>query len=264
MNSWPFSPILFQLGPLTIRWYGVMYAIAFILGYLWFCYSKAGKSLKVSKEEKDVLLISVILGVLLGGRIGYVLFYNLPYYLSEPSKIFAVWEGGMSLHGGVLGVMVALLWFRRKYKVPFLELSDLITGIAPLGLFFGRIGNFINAELYGRIATQYCIYFPTDPENCRYPSQLLQAFLEGLVLFILLWVVRRFTEKKGVVTSMFLIFYGIFRIIAEFFREPDPQIGYLWGGITEGQLLSILMILAGVILVWRICKSSNEELKMKN
>lgn len=262
MQSWPFSPILFQIGPLTIRWYGIMYAIAFILGYLWFSYSKAGKSTKLTKEQKDVLLISVILGILLGGRIGYVLFYNLPYYLSEPLKTFAVWEGGMSLHGGVLGVLVALLWFRKKYKVPFLELSDLITGIAPLGLFFGRLGNFINAELYGRIATKYCIYFPTDPENCRYPSQLLQAFLEGLVLFILLWLVRRFTDKKGAVTSMFLIFYGIFRIIAEFFREPDVQIGYLWGGMTEGQLLSSLMILAGVIVGWMVF--FNEKLKMKN
>jgi phosphatidylglycerol:prolipoprotein diacylglycerol transferase len=251
-SSWIFDPVLVNMGPLAVRWYGVMYALSFVLGYVWFRYSKFGKSLGLPNDQKDTLLIAMILGILLGGRFGYILFYNLSYYLANPLKILAVWEGGMSFHGGVLGVFAALTWSCKKYKVPFLKLSDLITSIAPLGIFLVRIGNFINGELYGRVATNFCLYFPADPTNCRYPSQLFQAFLEGMLLFLLLILIRKFTSKTGATTAFFLLFYGIFRIIAEFFREPDAQIGFLWGGITEGQLLSLFMVVAGGGLLWRL------------
>lgn len=259
MNEWYFNPIMFEIGPVKAHWYGFMYAVAFVIGYLYLQYSKPGKRLKISSTQKDTLVAAVILGVVLGGRIGYMLFYNLSYYLANPAKMIAVWEGGMSFHGGLIGVAIALTWFTKKYKASYLEIGDVITRIAPIGLFLAKIGNFINAELYGRIASQWCIHFPTDPENCRYPSQLLEAFLEGIVLFFLLALIGQKTKKTGIVTSAFLIFYGIFRIIAEFFREPDAHIGFLFGVITEGQILSSLMILAGSILFFKLSKDKKHN-----
>ncbi len=249
MNQWFINPVLAQIGPFQIHWYGLMYAVAFFLGYLYFHRSKHGKSLPLNGDQKDIFLAYVIGGILLGGRIGYILFYNLAYYLQNPLKIVAVWEGGMSFHGGLLGVGLAMYLVMKKFRIRFFQLSDVVTAIAPLGLFFGRIGNFINGELYGRVATSFCLYFPSDPTNCRYPSQLFHALLEGFTLFWVLFFIRRKTQREGVVTVAFLFFYGLFRIIEEFFREPDPQIGFLPGGITAGQLLSSGMMLAG-ILVW--------------
>ena len=259
-----FNPILVQLGPVAVHWYGVMYAVAFLLGYFYLHRSALGKSLPLNNDQKDFFLTTVIGGVLIGGRLGYILFYNFAYYMSAPLKIFAVWEGGMSFHGGVIGVGVAMWLFMWRCNVlaqregvahatgvRFLVLSDLVCAIAPLGLFFGRIGNFINGELYGRVAGgagQWCLYFPADPTNCRYPSQLFEAGLEGLVLFLVLWLVRKKFPRPGVVSAAFLFFYGIFRFGIEFFREPDVQIGFLPGGFTEGQLLSSLMIVGGVVV----------------
>lgn len=253
------DPVIFYLGPFAVRWYGLMYSLAFVIGYLWFHYSRLGKKLPLTSPQKDTLIFSIILGVLLGGRLGYILFYNLNFYLQNPLKIFAVWEGGMSFHGGVLGVLLALWWFHKKHKVPFLQLSDVITTVAPIGLFFGRIGNFINGELYGRIASNFCLYFPTDPKNCRYPTQLLESLFEGLVLFLILYVVGRKTEKPGIVSSFFLIFYGIFRFVIEFLREPDVQLGYLWWGFTQGQLLSVFMIIAGGILLFYLRERNQQK-----
>lgn len=268
MQPWYFQSVLAQIGPLQIHWYGVMYALAFLIGYLFLHYGPLGKKLQLDSEAKDTLLIAIILGVLVGGRLGYILFYNLGFYLGNPLKIFAVWEGGMSFHGGLLGVSVALLWFSRTFpfhrlkknkqheQVKLLALSDFVTSVAPLGIMLGRIGNFINGELYGRVAqpgrflSNLCLYFPTDPQNCRYPSQLFESFLEGLVLFVILYVVSKYSKKTGMVTATFLVFYGIFRILVEFFREPDPHIGYLLGGLTEGQILSGLMVVGGGILIY--------------
>jgi len=226
-----------------------MYALSFTLGYLYLHYSKPGKRMGLSIKDKDNLVAATIAGVILGGRLGYILFYNLGFYLSNPLKIFAVWEGGMSFHGGLLGVTIALLIFIHKKKLNLWRISDAITGFVPLGVMFVRIGNFINGELYGRIADKFCINFPTDPLNCRYPSQLLQALLEGLILFLILQFVAYRNPKHGTVSGLFLLLYGLFRIIAEFFREPDPQIGFLWGVITQGQLLSTFMIIGGIILL---------------
>ncbi len=261
MKPFYINPVMLEIGPFKAHWYGLMYAIAFLLGYVYMHHSRLGKRLKLTDEQKDEILLSAILGVLLGGRIGYILFYNLPYYMTEPFKIFAVWEGGMSFHGGLLGVIIALFISIRKHKIHFLQISDIITSIAPLGLFFGRIGNFINAELYGRVTDKFCLYFITDPSNCRYPSQLIQAFLEGFTLFVILMVINKKVKRTGVTTSFFLILYGLFRIIAEFFREPDPQIGFLFGHITEGQLLSFAMIVGGIILLTDISKKHKVSAK---
>ena len=163
----------------------------------------------------------------------------------------------MSLHGGVVGVVLVLIWFSRKYKIRILKMGDLVTTVVPLGVMLVRIGNFINAELYGRVTENYCIHFPTDPSNCRFPSQLLQAALEGLILFIILYIIGKKTKKTGYVSSWFLILYGIFRILAEFFREPDPQIGFLFGIITQGQLLSILMMIGGLLLLRYVYKQKD-------
>jgi phosphatidylglycerol:prolipoprotein diacylglycerol transferase len=261
MEKWYFNPVMVQIGPLQIHWYGVMYAIAFVLAYLYLHNSKHGKSLPLTSDQKDLFLALAIGGVLVGGRLGYVLFYNLPYYLQNPLKIFAVWEGGMSFHGGLLAVAAITIWFSKKYKIGLLELGDVECAIAPLGLFFGRIGNFINGELYGRIATQFCLYFPSDPQNCRYPSQLFEAVFEGLVLFALLWFLRKKDPRPGVVSCAFLFFYGIFRFVIEFFREPDPQIGFFPGGFTEGQLLCFLMILCGVLLWFFMVRGNKRPAK---
>jgi phosphatidylglycerol:prolipoprotein diacylglycerol transferase len=251
-QEWYFNPVMFQIGPVKAHWYGFMYALSFLLGYFYLKYSKRGK--KLHNNERDSFLIYIILGIVLGGRIGYILFYNLVYYLSNPLKIFAVWEGGMSFHGGLLGAALAITIFARRHKRKFLELGDIVTGFAPVGLFFAKIGNFINAELYGRVANSFCINFPSDPANCRYPSQLLEAFLEGIVLLFIVTLIGRKTRKTGVISASFLLFYGLFRITAEFFREPDSQIGYLFGFITEGQLFSSMMVIAGIWLLLKLKK----------
>lgn len=242
------NPVIFQIGPIGVHWYGVMYVITFILAYLFFHYSWLGKKVDLTTTQKDSFLIYVILGIILGGRLGYILFYNLPYYLENPLKMFHVWEGGLSFHGGVIGILTATIIFREIHKTKFFKLTDIITTVAPLGLFFVRIGNFINGELYGRIADKFCLYFPTDPNNCRYPSQLFQALLEGLLLFIIMLLINRKNTKPGIPSSLFLILYGVFRVLAEHFREPDPQLGFIIGKFTMGQLLSIVMIICGIIL----------------
>lgn len=212
--------------------------------------------MNLSDKEKDNLLVVIILGVILGGRLGYILFYNLEFYFQHPEKIFAVWEGGMSFHGGLVGVGIGVLLFAAKKKVEILKITDVITSFAPLGVMLVRIANFINAELYGRVADSFCINFPSDPANCRYPSQLIQAFLEGFILLVILQWVARKNPKPGIVSAIFLILYAIFRIVAEQFREPDPQIGFLWGGVTQGQLLSFFMILGGAIMLFKLRKKS--------
>lgn len=256
MPDWIFNPVIFQIGPFTAHWYGFMYALSFILGYFYIYKSRLGKRLNLSDKEKDNFLVVIILGVILGGRLGYILFYNLEFYLQHPEKIFAVWEGGMSFHGGLLGVGLGVLLFAARKKLEILKMTDVITSFAPLGVMFVRIGNFINGELYGRIADNFCIHFPTDPANCRYPSQLFQAFLEGLVLFLLLQFIARKNPKPGFISGLFLLLYGLFRIVGEFFRQPDPQIGFLWGGITQGQLLSSFMILGGILMLMKVHKKT--------
>ncbi len=259
MIEW-FNPIMFEIpaigsfGPIKAYWYGFMYALSFLIGYFYLSYSKRTKRLGFTLVQRDNLVLFLMLGIILGGRIGYIILYNFSYYSQNFWEIFAVWKGGMSFHGGLIGSGIAIFVYGKKYTFKFLDIGDIVTSIAPIGLFFAKIGNFINGELYGRVANSICLHFPRDPGNCRYPSQLLEAFLEGILLFFLLWLIDKKYPHTGFTTAFFLIFYGIFRIFIEFFREPDPQLGFLFGFVTMGQILSTLMLVAGIILFFSLQK----------
>ncbi|MCF6179316.1 MAG: prolipoprotein diacylglyceryl transferase [Geopsychrobacter sp.] len=247
-----FDPVIFQVGPLAIRWYGLMYLGGFLFGSFWISHLAKGRKLNLSKDSLSDLVFYAVLGVILGGRLGYVVFYNGAFFLEHPLKIFAVWEGGMSFHGGLIGVILAMLLFCRKGKYPVLALGDVIVAAAPIGLGLGRIGNFINGELWGRTTDlPWGMFFPYAGDLPRHPSQLYEMTLEGVVLFLVLWQLHRRKAATGVPFFCFFLLYGCFRFLVEFVREPDIQLGYLWGGATMGQLLSLPMILFGIIgLLW--------------
>ncbi len=250
------DPAFLRIGTLELRWYGLMYALAFVIGYFLLVHmlrrTKRFQKMKLAEIELFDLLFYVLLGVIIGGRIGYVLFYNLPQYLSNPLSIFMIWEGGMSFHGGLLGVVVMGLWYCRRNNISIWDLGDLLVIPSALGLGLGRIGNFINAELYGRVTdVSWCMQFPTAI-GCRHPSQLYEFFLEGIVLFAILWFLKDRKFAKGTVLWAFVGLYGIFRFGVEFTREPDTQLGYLLGGLTMGQLLCIPMILLAIWGLWYV------------
>ncbi len=248
------DPILFDFGFLVIRWYSLAYIFGILIGW-WL-----GKKIILKKfqniyfnfdiKEFDNLITCIIISMLLGGRIGYVLFYNFGYYLSNPFDILKIWEGGMSFHGALVGIILGTYWFSVKKNIPTFFLLDIIAFVAPIGIFFGRIANFINGELVGKVTGVFWgIIFPNIDNNMRHPSQLYEAFLEGVILFIIMnLILFRDNYKTGTCSYIFLIFYGIFRIFSEFFREPDLQIGYLFELISMGTMLSILMVLAGIII----------------
>jgi phosphatidylglycerol:prolipoprotein diacylglycerol transferase len=241
------DPILFQVGPLAIRWYGLMYLLGFGAAYMLIRHLARLRNLALTKDGVSDLLFYGVLGVVLGGRLGYVLFYNPSQYLSRPLEIFAVWQGGMSFHGGLLGVVVASVIFCWRRKLPILLTGDILVTSATIGLGLGRIGNFINGELWGRVTEQpWGIIFPGGGHLPRHPSQLYEAVLEGLVLFILLYLLHRRKVTEGVPFFCFFIGYGLFRFLIEFVRQPDAHLGFLWGGATMGQLLSLPMILFGL------------------
>ena len=251
-----FNPVALQIGPLAIHWYGLMYMAGF-LTFLWLGRRRiAMLNLKqYNNKLLDDLLFYGVLGVILGGRLGEVLFYNPGYYFSHPLKIFAVWEGGMSFHGGFLGVMVAMALFAWQQKLRWLELMDFIAPLVPPGLAFGRLGNFINGELWGRPTDMpWGMVFPRVDSLPRHPSQLYEFALEGVLLFALLWIYARKPRPVGAVSGLFLIGYGSFRFIAEFTRNPDDGIfGLMTFGISMGQWLSLPMVIAGVLMmVWSI------------
>ena len=249
------SPTIFSLGPFQIRWYGLLYIISFIIGYIFIKKAYKQRNIEISKEDYDNLLFNVMLGVIIGGRIGYILFYNFSYYLHNPLKVFAFWEGGMSFHGGALGVIVAGLLFCKKHKFSFYKLADPAMFLVAIGLGLGRLGNFINGELYGRPTTvAWAMKFPDDPFGVpRHPSQLYEFFLEGIILSAICFYLYKKNLKEGIVFWSFIGFYGIFRIFIEFFREPDPQLGFiLLGKFTMGQLLSSLMIIVSIIGIFLI------------
>jgi phosphatidylglycerol:prolipoprotein diacylglycerol transferase len=248
-----FDPIALHLGPLAIRWYGLMYLVAFGLAYsLGRVRIRAGKAGAITVELLDDLLFFAVLGVILGGRLGYVLFYKPAYYFSHPAEILAVWSGGMAFHGGFLGVLLAVWWVARKHKVGWFQLTDFLAPLVPLGLAAGRLGNFINGELWGRITdVPWGMVFRSAGPEPRHPSQLYQFGLEGLVLFAILWVYSSRERPPAAVSAVFLIGYGALRFIAEFFREPDDFLGLLAAGLSMGQWLSLPMILIGIaMLVW--------------
>ena len=249
------DPIAFRLGPLAIRWYGISYVVGIMLGW-WLLLRRAAQSATgwTSDAVGDVVFYAA-LGLILGGRIGYVLFYNFPVYAQHPLDIFKVWEGGMSFHGGLIGGLLALYLWGRSNGRTFLEVIDFLAPVVPVGLFCGRIANFINGELWGApTSLPWGVVFP-DPRAGgipRHPSQLYEAGLEGLCLFAILWFFSRRPRPQGAVAGLFLLGYACARIFVEFFREPDPQLGYLaWGWLTMGQVLSLPMGLIGLWLLLR-------------
>ncbi|MGM8063217.1 prolipoprotein diacylglyceryl transferase [Vogesella indigofera] len=247
-----FDPVAIQLGPLAIHWYGLMYLVGFGL-FLWLGHVRIKQQPDCGWNGKDLddFLTWAVLGVIAGGRLGEVLFYQPGYYLAHPAEILMVWKGGMSFHGGFIGVLVAMLLFARKKGVSFWQISDFVAPLVPTGLAAGRIGNFINGELWGRIASHdlpWAMIFPHVDAMPRHPSQLYQAALEGLTLFVILWLFSARRRPMGQVSAVFLIGYGSFRFIAEFFRTPDAGIFGQSDIISMGQWLSVPMIVAGIAL----------------
>ncbi len=248
------DPILIQIGPFAIRWYALAYIAGLVIGWqLMMRFARAPGSL-VTEKIVDDFLIWATLGVILGGRLGYVFFYKPEYFFNYPSEIFMIWQGGMSFHGGALGVIIAAILYTRAKKIPFFAFSDLLAVVTPVGLFFGRIANFINGELYGRVTdVSWGVIFPAGGDMPRHPSQLYEAVLEGAVLFVILLLLRRtaYGSRIGVLSGTFLVGYAIARGFVEFFRQPDAHLGLLAGGFTMGQFLSVPMILLGLYLMFR-------------
>lgn len=248
------DPVFFSIGPLQFRWYGLMYVLGFIATYFILNCETKRKNLKLSSDDISDLLFYGALGVVLGGRIGYIIFYNLPFYIANPLKLFAVWEGGMSFHGGFLGVITSFLLYSRKKKIGFFTLIDMAALCAPVGLGLGRIGNFINGELYGRATDlPWGIIFPNGGSLPRHPSQLYEALLEGLLLFFIVRGASRFSSVTGVAGWTFVAGYGLFRFMVEFVRQPDAQLGTFLGGVfSMGQMLSFPMFLFGSFMVFSL------------
>ncbi len=251
------DPIAMQLGPLKIHWYGLMYLIGF-LSFIYFGKKQIQTQPWITINEKvlDDAFFYGALGVILGGRLGYVLFYQPLYFFSHPDEIFSFWQGGMSFHGGFLGVLISLIWISKKHRIQWLALTDFIAPLIPIGLGFGRIGNFINQELWGRPTDlSWGMIFPLTDNLPRHPSQLYEAFLEGFILFLILWLYASKPRAIGKISALFLILYGTFRFIIEFTREPDKYLGLLYMGFSMGQWLSIPMIIIGLIMYFRIRKN---------
>ena len=244
------DPVIVSFGVIQIRWYGIAYVLGFLLGIYLIKKINQDYQKKIKNKQIDDFFIWSVIGVILGGRIGYVLFYQTATILTDPINILFIWKGGMSFHGGLIGIIISIFLFSKKYSIDFFQLSDLVSSVAPVGLFFGRLANFINVELYGRVTDfPLAMIYPSIDQAPRHPSQLYEAFFEGVVLFIIL----RHCNKKnysqnnfGFITSLFLILYGIFRFLIEFLREPDAHIGLIFNSITIGQLLSVPLIILGV------------------
>ncbi len=250
------DPVLISIGPLAIRWYSLAYIAGILIGWRYILgLAAARKCDGIDAAAIDDLIVWLVLGVILGGRLGYVLFYKAGYYASNPLEAFYVWQGGMSFHGGAIGVILAMALFSRKRGIAFLPLADMVVCAVPIGLFFGRIANFINGELFGRPTdVPWAVVFPRGGPDPRHPSQLYESLLEGLVLFLILaalWRFTRLSDRPGALGGVFLMGYGAFRFFVEFFRQPDDHLGYLIAGATMGQLLSLPLIVAGLWLVAR-------------
>jgi phosphatidylglycerol---prolipoprotein diacylglyceryl transferase len=252
--TWPWE---MTIGPLAVRWYALAYIVGILVG--WF-YARAiiasqklwGGPAPLTVLDFDDFVLWITIGIIVGGRTGYVLFYNLPRFATHPIEILQLWNGGMSFHGGVAGCFVAIYLFARQRGIPVLSLGDIVTAVAPIGLFLGRLANFINGELWGRVTdVPWAMIFPSGGPLPRHPSQLYEATAEGIVLFIVLNVMVRFgaLKRPGLISGSFLLGYGVARVVCELFREPDVQLGFLWGGLTMGMILCIPLMLAGIAVL---------------
>jgi phosphatidylglycerol:prolipoprotein diacylglycerol transferase len=256
-----FDPVAIALGPIVIRWYALAYIGGIVLGWI---YARAlikstklwGGPSPISLVDFDDFILWVTIGIIVGGRTGYVLFYNLDFFVAHPAEIFELWKGGMSFHGGFMGCVFAVFLFCWKRGLSVLSLGDITCAVGPIGLLLGRLANFINSELWGRKAdasVPWRMVFPNGGPDPRHPSQLYEAGLEGIALFLILALMIRAgaLKRPGLILGAFIFFYALARIFGEFFREPDPQLGFLWGGLTMGMLLSVPMILVGLVLMIR-------------
>jgi phosphatidylglycerol:prolipoprotein diacylglycerol transferase len=264
------DPVAISIGPLAIRWYALAYISGIVIGWI---YARAlirseklwGGPAPIAPAQLDDFILWVTIGIILGGRTGYVLFYNPAVFIQNPIAILKLWEGGMSFHGGFLGCVAAVMLFAIKNKISILSLGDITTAVAPIGILLGRLANFIKGELWGREAdasVPWRMIFPDDPQQLfRHPSQLYEAALEGMLLFAVLAVMVRMgaLKRPGLILGSFIAIYGLARITGEFFREPDPQLGFLWGGLTMGMLLSVPMIIAGAILIMKAWRRETPE-----
>ncbi|GLX81389.1 prolipoprotein diacylglyceryl transferase [Thalassotalea eurytherma] len=256
------DPVIFSIGPLAIRWYGLMYLIGFIAA-MYLANKAADRSEGLwTREQVSDLLFYGFLGVILGGRVGYVLFYQFDLFVADPLYLFKIWQGGMSFHGGLLGVITAIFIFARKEGKHFLAVGDFVAPLVPIGLGMGRLGNFINSELWGRPTdVPWAVVFPTDPDQLpRHPSQLYEFALEGVVLFGVLYFLSKKKQPVGLLSGLFLIGYGIFRMFVELFREPDDHLGYFFEYISMGQILSLPMVIVGLFI---IIYGSNRQVQAK-
>ena len=253
------DPVIVSFNFLEIRWYGLAYVVAFIIGgYLIKFFSQRYPS-TLTRKLIDDFFIWAIIGVILGGRIGYVFFYQMENFIKDPIYIFYIWKGGMSFHGGLAGMTMGIFLFSQKNTINFFELSDLVSIVAPIGLFFGRIANFINVELYGRVTSfPFAMIYPTVDNLPRHPSQLYEAFFEGIILFLILFIffIRNYSKKQfGTLSGLFLILYGVFRFLIEFLREPDEHLGLFLEYFSIGQLLCIPLIIVGILIYLKKYKS---------
>jgi len=269
-----FNPVAIAIGPIAIRWYALAYICGIVIGWL---YARAllkneklwGGPAPISLAQLDDFILWVTIGIILGGRTGYVLFYNPSFFLQHPAEIFILWKGGMSFHGGFMGCVAAVILFARANRLPILPLGDITTAVAPIGLLLGRIANFVNSELWGRAADPdlpWAMIFPNGGPAPRHPSQLYEAGLEGVVLFTILAIMIRLgaLKRPGLVLGSFIALYGLARITGEMFREPDPQLGFLWGGLTMGMLLSVPMVIAGAIIIMQTLRRGAPQASKDN
>ena len=247
------NPVIVHIfGPFSITWYALSYVAGILLGASYYKFIAKKCNLDFSKKFYDDIVTYVILGIIIGGRLGYVIFYSLGYHLDHPLEIFATWNGGMSFHGGALGLATALYLLAKKHKIPFLQITDIISVVAPIGIFFGRIANFINGELYGKVTNvSWGVVFPNAGASPRHPSQIYEALLEGALILLLQYILvfcSKIVKKNGLLSASFLIQYSVFRYIIEFFRAPDSHIGYI-NEFTMGQILSIPMIAVALVIL---------------
>lgn len=261
------SPIIFSIGPVAIRWYSMAYLVGIILAWLLIKRNIKKYDLPLDSDKLEDLVFYITLGIIIGGRLGYVLFYGGNSFWRNPVQILEVWKGGMSFHGGVLGVIVGAYLFARKVKYKFLGITDLVVLYAPIGIFCGRLANFINDELWGRVTdVAWAVRFPNGGYLPRHPSQLYEAFFEGVVIFVVLnwlWKYKFVRERNGFVSALFVLLYGVFRVSMEQFREPDEQLGFFFGNMTMGQILSLPLILVGLGIIVYLCWRKKDTMLLR-